>query len=146
MNQYYDLERGTFQTGYADQVVSYDGMKFIGRNGVRNVTPTDIDGIVQLDNENCLVIFELKHSGNVPFGQGSALSKIADAVEKGGTNCIVIVATHNTPYPETIIAKDAKVVWIYFKGKWNHPSKDGITLYEQINSYIEYLKENKNDS
>lgn len=140
MNIYYDFDRGTFQTQYADQVVSFDGMLFTGRNGVRNVTPTDIDGVVQLDNENCLILFELKHSGGVPFGQSSALAKIADAVERGDTHCIVVVATHNTPYPETIMAKDAKVVWIYFKGKWSRPKTKGITLYEAINSYIAYLK------
>lgn len=140
MNHYEDNNRGTFQTEYAKQLVSFDGLKFKGRNGLNNVTPTDIDGLVQLDNENCFIFFELKHSGSVPSGQSSALEKLADAVQAGGVNCVIFIAVHNTPYPETIMAKDAIVRNIYWKGKWYVEYK-GRTLHKIALSFIDFIKE-----
>ena len=141
MNYYEDSIRGKFQnTNYAKQLVSFDGLKFMGRNGISNVTPTDIDEVVQLDNENCFIFFELKHSGSVPSGQKSALAKLADVVQAGGTNCVVFVAIHNTPFPETIIAKDAIVTSVYWKGSWL-PEKKRRTLYEIALGFINYIKE-----
>ena len=141
MNQYDNASRGTFQNeNHAKQLVSFEGLRFKGRNGISNVTPTDIDGLVQLDKENCFIFFELKHSGGVPYGQASALTKLADAVQAGGTNCVVFVAVHNTPFPQTIIAKDSIVRNIYWKGKWYVEYK-GRTLYEIAINFIDFIKE-----
>lgn len=86
VNQYNDASRGVFQdASLAKQLVSFEGLKFRGRNGVCNVTPTDIDGLVQLDKEKCFIFFELKHSGAVPYGQATALAKLADFVQAGGS-------------------------------------------------------------
>lgn len=142
MNQYNDASRGTFQTNYAKQLISFEGLKFRGRSGLNNVTPTDIDGLVQLDNENCFIFFELKHSGEVPSGQETALVKLCDAVQKGGVDCAVIVAMHNTSYPDTIIAKDAIVAkhkGLYMNGKW-YSNANGKTLEEVARGFINYVK------
>lgn len=139
VNNYNDANRGTFQTEYARQLVSFEGLKFKGRNGLANVTPTDIDGVVQLDNENCFIFFELKHSGGVPSGQATALARLADAVQNGGTDCVVFVAIHNTPFPQTIMAKDAVVKYIYWNGKWC-PEKKQRKLYEIALDFINYIK------
>lgn len=141
MNQYDDASRGTFQNEkHAKQLVSFEGLRFKGRNGIYNVTPTDIDGLVQLDNENCFIFFELKHSGGVSHGQGSALMKLCDAVNAGGVECAVFVALHNTPYPETIIAKDAVVSHVYYKGHLYQERKHR-KLYEIALNFIDYVKE-----
>lgn len=142
MTVYQDCERGQFQTEYGKQLVSYEGMLFKGRTDRFNVTPTDVDGLIQLDNENCIVFFELKHSGNMPTGQSDALRKLADAVQAGGIDCVIFTAVHSTPFPQTIIAKDAIVKTIYWKGRPYPPRKEGINLYESILSYIDYIKEN----
>lgn len=140
MNHYNDETRGTFQnTDYAKQLVSFDGLKFVGRNGLTNVTPTDIDGVVQLDNENCFIFFELKHSGRVPVGQSNALTKLVDAVQSGGVNCVLFVATHNTEYPTTIMAKDAIVQQIYWDGKWR-PWANNRRLSDIMHSFINYIR------
>lgn len=139
MNNYSDVTRGTFQTEYAKQLISFDGLKFKGRNGLSNVTPTDIDGVVQLDNENCFIFFELKYSGGVPSGQANALARLADAIQKGGTDCVVFVATHSTPFPETIMAKNATVELIYWNGKWCQEKKHR-KLYEIALDFINYIK------
>lgn len=140
MNHYKDEQRGTFQNEqYAKQLVSFEGLLFKGRSGMCNVSPTDIDGLVQLDNENCFIFFELKHSGGVPEGQAKALERLADIIQKGGTNCVVFVAEHNTPVPQTIIAKDAIVKSIYWNGRW-WPTKRERTLYQITLNYIDFIK------
>ena len=142
MNNYSDADRGKFQTEYAKQLISFDGLKFKGRSGFNNVTPTDIDGVVQLDNENCFIFFELKHSGFMPCGQSDALTKLCDAVQNGGVNCAVIVATHNTKYPETIMARNAIVSQLYMKGQW-YTERKGRTLKEIALKFIDFIKEDK---
>ena len=145
MNSYEDGSRGKFQTEFAKQLVSFEGLKFKGRNGISNVTPTDIDGLVQLDNENCFIFFELKHSGGVPFGQSSALEKLADAVRAGGTECVVFIAVHNTPYPDTIVAKDAVVRNIYWNGRW-WIERGNRTLHEIAMSFIDFINITKEET
>ena len=98
MNQYENSTRGVIQCEkYAKQLVSYGGLVFKGKTGHYNVTPTDIDGLIQLDNENCFIVIELKHSGDAPEGQKKALQNLAAAIRKGGSNCVVILAEHGTP-------------------------------------------------
>ena len=144
MKHYEEQTRGTFQRiDCANQLVSFTGMKFRGRNGLDNVTPTDIDGCIQLDYQNCIIFFELKHSGDAPTGQMNALATLADKVQAGGANCIVLVAVHNTNAPEVIIAKDAIVVASYRKGKWtNVDYSRGFTLLYCINEYIRWIERN----
>lgn len=143
MNNYEDATRGMFQCiEHAKQLVSFEGLRFKGRTGLNNVTPTDIDGLVQLDNENCFILFELKHSGGAPYGQASALTRLADAIRAGGVHCAVFVAVHNTPYPQIIMAKDAIVRNIYWDGKWYIEYK-GRTLHEIALSFIDFIKEEK---
>ena len=140
MNQYNDATRGIFQNeNHAKQLVSFEGMKFAGRSGLYNVTPTDIDGLVQLDKENCFIFFELKHSGGVSNGQGSALMKLCDALNDSGAECTVLIALHNTPYPETIVAKDAVVTYAYYKGHL-YPVREHRNLYEIAKNFIDYVK------
>lgn len=142
MNSYRDVSRGQFQNlNYAKQIVSFDGLRFMGRNGLCNVTPTDVDGLVQLDKENCFILFELKHSGDMSTGQESALTKLCDAIQAGGTNCIVFMAVHNTPYPEPIIAKDAVVKRVYWNGRWYIDRKnENRKLYEIALSFVDFIK------
>lgn len=142
MRDYCDGNRGTVQReDYGKRLVLFDGMKFKGRDGTYNVTPTDIDGCIQLDKENCIIFFELKYTGRIPSGQQSALEKICDAVENGGTNCIIIQAEHKaqgSDASEPIIARDAIVKQVYYDGKWRRiPTKR--LLGEMIENYIRYV-------
>lgn len=95
----------------AKQLVLFDGLRFEGRNGYRNVWPTDIDGYIQLDVENLFFLLELKYKGGMKYGQSSALTKLADAV---GENCYVLLAEHDAGDPsKPIMVKDAVVKRIY---------------------------------
>lgn len=133
MKEYQDSYRGTFQNlEYAKQIVSFDGMKFEGRNGKLNVTPTDIDGYIQLDKENLFIFFELKHDGGMSAGQSDALTRLCDAIQASKKfGCIVLLAVHNTPHDKPIIAKDAIVRCAYSQKNWYKAQTD-MTLYDTI--------------
>ena len=95
----------------AKQLVCFDGLLLEGRNGYRNVWPTDIDGYIQLDVANLFILIELKYKGGMKYGQSSALTRLADAV---GENCYVLLDEHDVADPaEKIMVKDAKVKRIY---------------------------------
>lgn len=140
MTIYEDADRGVFQEeAFAKQLISFEGMKFKGRSDLMNVTPTDIDGLIQLDKEKCVIFFELKHSGWTPIGQCKALTSLADAIQTGGMDCVVIVAIHSTPYNETVMAKDAKTDRVYWHGIWYQDTTNS-TLYDCINRYIKQFR------
>ena len=113
-------------------------MKYKGRSGICNVTPTDIDGAMRLEIENCVVLFELKRYGEMPNGQRCALVDMVDLMSRGGADCILFVAQHDTDDDEIIIAKDSIVTEVYWKGQW-WDVKDKYTLGEFIDKYISYL-------
>lgn len=146
MRYYTNEHRGTFQNEqYAKQLVSFEGMKYRGRSGYRNVTPTDIDGFIQLDENNCFIFFELKRSGIPSVGQGSALTSLVDAVSKSGSNCVLFVAQHDEQSENTIIAKDSIVNRIYWNGKW-YSEHHRRTLGELIDTYINNLEKEGHDT
>ena len=141
INDYSRQERGTFQNeDYAKQIVSFKGMIFEGRTGRYNITPTDIDGVIQLDKEDCAILFELKHQGGAACGQKTACEWIVDRIRMAGSNGIFLIAEHNTKYPETIIAKDAIVTNVYWNGKWLKP-QNPVTLGDAVTRHIKWLHE-----
>lgn len=143
MRDYCDGNRGRYQyMDYGKRLVLFDGMRYEGRDGTYNVTPTDIDGCIQLDRENCIIFIELKYAGHIPNGQRSALEAICNAIERGGTHSIIFQAEHKTQCSDIhqpIIAGEAIVVQIYHKGKWI-PIKSKRRLGEMIESYIRYTR------
>lgn len=137
MNNY--DKRGTVQVDkYIRQLVSFDGMKYKGKDGWGVVTPTDIDGFIQLDDGNIFVFFELKHNGGLPTGQARAYTKMIDAICAGGGNAILFVAHHHTE-EDTIDAKNAIVKSWYGSNGWNFP-KTEHTLDELISIFIEHYQ------
>lgn len=123
----------------AKQLVCFDGLYLEGRNGFRNVWPTDIDGYIQLDVENLFLFLELKYIGGMKYGQSSALTKLADAI---GENAYVLLAEHDVKDPsKPIMAKDAQVKRIY-RGKMGWI--DGYTSVKgTVDAIIKVRKEVK---
>lgn len=146
--RYCEDDRGKIQyADYARQLVSFEGMKFTGIDGKLNGTPTDVDGLIQLDRWNCIILFELKHKGgHMPDGQRIALTRLCDAVQRSGVHCVLFLAEHHADEPDDIIAKDAIIQGYYMQARnephcmW-HCEKQGRTLKEMMDRYIEYIKE-----
>ena len=142
MLHYTDDNRGMFQDeSHAKQLISFQGMLYEGCDGKRNVTPTDIDGYIQLDNYDIFILFELKKFGPPSYGQGHAYAKMIDGLQDGGKNAVLIVAEHNTK-DQVIMAKDAVVTFIYVDGKWHKIAKK-FSLDEAIRRYIESVNKKR---
>ena len=139
MQHYENVSRGTFQNEEnAKQLVSFEGMRYVGHYGLNNVSPTDIDGYIQLDDNNIFIFFELKYSGAPPGGQRHAYEELVDGLAKGGKNSILFVAQHHTQ--GIIVAKNAIVVKVYWRGRWSE-AKKGYALGKAIDLYISYIAE-----
>ena len=76
----------------------------------------------------------------MPTGQKDALAKLCDAVLAGGKNAVVIMAIHNVPAPEKILAKSAIVDEIYWNGKWHSVWHKQEALWDVTRNYIDYIK------
>lgn len=143
MMSYLDSNRGTYQNeDHAKQIVSFEGMTFMGSTGKYNVTPTDVDGLIQLDNENAFIFFEIKHGAAIaPSGQAKALTRTVDTLTRGGGNAILFISTHNKDDGENVIAANTIVDRFYENGEWVHRGKHVVTLKQCIDNYLAILNE-----
>jgi len=97
---------------YIKQVLCFDGLKH------SSVYPSDIDAIIELNNEH-LILFEVKfNEGAIPTGQRLMLERIIDSWQSKITTGCVVYATHNTPSSDNILLADCDVRKIYYLGNW----------------------------
>lgn len=90
------------------QVISFAGMERI-----RRITPTDIDGFIDYGGE-CFIYMECKREGrDLDYGQRLALENVVKSHTAAGHKACVILFTHNTPFDEVIICRDAPVKSVY---------------------------------
>jgi len=98
----------------AKQINSFAGL--IRR---RNITPTDVDGLIEY-NGNVFIMLEGKYGdAELPKGQKMALENLANAILLGKKKVLIIVFRHyvnNTN--EEIIVSNQLVSEIFFKRKW----------------------------
>ena len=112
---------------YATQVRDFSGLRF------GNITPTDIDGLIEYHGKG-YVFIETKHAeAELPFGQRLALERICDDLQKVKPT-LIIVASHDTD--GDIDVAETTVTEIRFKGKWRQ--RDGTTR-QLIESFIRHL-------
>lgn len=110
----------------ARQLRDYTGLRF------GNITPTDIDGLIEYHGE-AYVIIELKYNdADIPFGQMLALERLTDDLIKP---TICIIATHNTDVEQDIDVASCTVVKYRFKKAWREP-KAKRTVKQLINKFL----------
>lgn len=128
---YTDENRGHVQSPRAAQIIEFTGMKY------GNCTPTDIDGLIEKDNE-AFVFFELKYrEAEMPHGQKTALMRLVDNLELAGKKSVLFVARHEVDNPsETVTAANASVTDIYYCGKWVRCRKE--PLDEMVGRFLEW--------
>jgi hypothetical protein len=113
MEQY--SQRGNIKhKARAQQINSFSGL--IRR---RNITPTDIDGLIDY-NGKAFIILEGKYGdAELPKGQRMALENLANAMLDGSKKVVVIVFRHNIHnVNQEINVSLQPVTEIYFKRKW----------------------------
>lgn len=120
----------------AQQIRDFSGLRW------GTITPTDIDGFFEINNE-LFVFIEIKFKGkNLPYGQKLALERLIDILQKD-KKAILIIAKHNENPEDDINAAACEVVQYRFRGKWVIPTRR-FKLKEFCDSFIEMqLKDSK---
>ena len=123
----------------ARQQRDYSGLLF------GNITPTDIDGIIEYKNM-AYVIIELKYGDAVlPYGQRLALERLTDDLQQSGKLTLCIIASHETHDVNTDIdAANAHVSEFRYKGKWRM-GKDGELTGNLVRRFLGNMSEGRWD-
>lgn len=118
---------------YAQQLKDYSGLRW------GKITPTDIDGFADFNNE-IFVFIECKHGESaMPFGQRLALERLCDACQKSGLKSMVIVANHNVDFNNDIDVSAQPVSLIRLNGKWRKPNTPQ-TVRTAIDGFVNWAK------
>ena len=127
MSEFFKRDELKFK-GRARQINS-----FLGLIRRRNITPTDIDGIIDY-NGKAFIILEGKYGdAELPKGQKMALENLANAILESKKKVVVIIFRHNVHnINNDIIVSQQLVSDIYFKRKW-----DKITVEKTVLEVIE---------
>lgn len=140
--EYKDNNRGKIQfRDRARQIVDFSGMRY------GKITPTDIDGLIEYHSIGAYALFEFKLEGcDIPLGQMRALTEIVDDLNKVGKLACLFICEHNAENPEQdIVAAEAKVKAIYYKGRKIQPcTRIPDSLKAQVDEWFAYCEKVKN--
>lgn len=127
-----NTERGKIRNRDAGkQIIDYSGLRF------NNITPTDIDGMIEYKGK-AFIFYEFKFGdAPMPLGQKIALTRMVDAIQRGGTPAILILGSHNNPASEDIDAANATVKGIYWNGSWGNGC--GRTVKDVTDGFLSYI-------
>jgi hypothetical protein len=127
-----NTERGKIRNRDAGkQIIDYSGLRY------NNITPTDIDGLIEYKGK-AFIFYEFKfNNAPMPLGQRIALTRLVDAIQKGGTPAMLILCSHNNPASEDIDAAHATAKAIYWQGAWGDGC--GRTVREVTDGFLKYI-------
>lgn len=120
----------------AKQINSFAGL--IRR---RNITPTDIDGLIEY-NGNVFIMLEGKYGdAELPKGQRMALENLANAILDGNKKVVIIVYRHYIENSnQDVIVSEQFVSDVYFHRKWNKIC--GFNVLQTIERFENYCDVN----
>ena len=97
------------------------------------IHPTDIDVVLEFDNE-VLILMEVKRKGNlIPTGQRLVLERLANSWHTN--KCVVLYVTHDFKNDEKDIPLDkCSVDSIYLSKKWK-PATQEINLIDCLKGF-----------
>ena len=111
----------------------------------KNITPTDIDGFIELENR-AYVYFEVKHrNAKSPYGQKLAFERVAVDHGKAGKPCLIMLLEHDVDDVEKDVDVAACLVRKVFVNtdpnpKWRN-TVNNMTALELFNFFIEFSKD-----
>jgi hypothetical protein len=115
---------------YANQVRDFSGLRF------GNITPTDVDGMIEYKNI-CYVYIETKYeSAELPFGQRLALERQTDDMQKVKPT-LTVIASHNSQ--GDIDVANTTVTEYRFMGKWRTRTTQ-TTTFELVDRFINWVE------
>lgn len=131
--KYQDGNRGKIQyRNYASQIIDFSGIR------IGNITPTDIDGLIEFKNRAFVLLEYKRRGGQLPHGQKLALTRMVDRLTKGGSSAILLVCVHDTNAPCDIDGANAIVESAYMNEKWFKGRQH--TVIREIEGYLEWLE------
>ena len=130
---YTNHNRGTIQNREAaKQIIDFRGLRY-----GNNITPTDVDGLFEI-NDRIFVFFEFKYKGGrLPYGQRLAFQRIANVLDDSGRHVIIFYCEHEVEAPDDIIAANAIVKQVYYKKRWCPITRRNNTLKDLCDSFVE---------
>lgn len=114
------------------------GIDFTGIQN-SNIHPTDIDAVLEFNNE-VLILMEVKYkNAEIPTGQRLVLERICNSWHT--KKSVVLKVEHDFNVEnETIPLDSCKVTKIYYNSKWHNKN---INLVEQLNNLGKHFNCNK---
>lgn len=116
----------------AQQINDFGGLRY------GTITPTDIDGIIEMHDRG-YIVFEVKYgNADVPRGQRLCLQRMVDDFKKAGKKAIAIVVEHCVDDAnEAVDNANCQVREIYTSGAtgWR-PPKMPCRLKELIDEFV----------
>jgi len=124
------MDRGKIRNReQAQQIRDFSGLRW------GTITPTDIDGYFEMNNE-LFVFVEIKFAGReLPYGQKLALERLVDIIPKD-KKAILIVAGHNENTCTDIDAANCQVMRYRYAANWYLP-KEEKTLKQFLDTFID---------
>lgn len=108
-----------------------------------NITPTDIDGIIEYKDKG-YVVFEIKYRDTeLPRGQRLAIQRLVTDVGKANKKALAIIAEHNVDNAEQqvdVSVCDVREVFLSTEREWrepNHAMKMGECIYLFITKIVD---------
>lgn len=117
--------------GRATQLIAFEGMRW------GKITPTDIDFAIEA--RGAYVFGEFKYKDKpLDLGQRLALQNLSKAVYPAPS--LLFVATHETPLPHAVIARECRVVEVHYNGKQLSPQKvaEFANVKELVDRFLKY--------
>lgn len=106
------------------QIVDFGGIE----NG--NIHPTDIDGVLEFDNQ-ALILLEIKYKGaTIPTGQRLTLERISDSWHTGKS--IILKIEHKYTGVGDIPIQDCRITKIYLKKKWYNVNYTDVIAFLNV--------------
>lgn len=106
-----------------------------------NITPTDIDGLIEYRNK-AYVIFEVKYGAkDVPYGQKLAIERLVNDTSNMGKQSIALIIEHNVDdASKQIPVAECNVRELYYcrERKWRTP-KQTTTAKQAIDGFLSSL-------
>lgn len=118
----------------AQQIIDFSGLRY------GNITPTDVDGIIEYKNK-AYILYEMKYgSADMPDGQRMAIERQIDDFTNSGKTAVALLCEHDIQNcNEDIDAAKTIVRKYYYNKKWYN---DGKRTAKDVSDKFIYFVDN----
>jgi hypothetical protein len=114
----------------AKQLRNFGGLRY------GNITPTDIDGLIEYKNIAYVIIETKFGDTQLPLGQSIALERLCDDLQNY-KHTILIISKHNHPVNEDIDLANSIVVKYRWMKKWIDMCNSSYTVRKLVDWFLE---------